>query len=119
MYWWALIMAVLANVAANAAFKLAMAGPGVRRDAPMLNTLGNGWLWAGAAAALLLVASYLYCLRGVPVTLVYPIVTGTSMVGLAVVGAVWLREPVTWQTATGIALVAAGTAFLASHGGTS
>ena len=113
MHWLALIVAVLANVAANVAFKKAMTG-GERIDgaSAMLAYLAEPWLWAGGLFAGLLLACYLYALQGIQLPVAYPVVTGLAMLGIAVAGITAFGEQVSVMRAFAMLLIVSGVVLL-------
>lgn len=86
VYWGALLLAAIANVAANTTLKIAMSSPASRPgQGLLLELLGRTSLWIGLAFCGVLLVSYLAALRGLPASVAYVTVTTLAMVGLVVV----------------------------------
>ena len=106
--WAALAAAVAANVGANLLLKHAVGrageGGGILQNPPVL---AAGVLLAGC-----LLGFYLVALRHLPVSLAYPVVTGTAMVGIAVFSAILFAEPLGAGKLAGIAGIVIGTVLV-------
>lgn len=114
-HWLALIICIAANILANIAVKRAM-------DATPLEVSWNGlvtavlqpWLWAGIALAGVVFLSYLYAIRGVPLSTAYPFTTSSATIGIALAGSLLFGETIGWRGALGIGLVLGGLMLLAT-----
>lgn len=97
---YALLIAVLANVAANLAFKKLMAGRSVGGGVEVaVDLLLNPWLWVGGVAAMLLLVSYLYALRFIHVAVAYAFVTSSALVLMTLISVFWFGQTLSpWQT---------------------
>lgn len=107
--WAALAAAVAANVGANLLLKHAVGragegGGGILQNPPVLA--------AGIVLAGCLLGFYLVALRHLPVSLAYPVVTGTAMVGIAVFSALLFSEPLGAGKLAGIAGIVIGTVLV-------
>jgi small multidrug resistance pump len=78
---------------------------GLRFSAGFTRTLPTLFALAAFAMALVIVARVM---RVLPVSIAYPVWAGGGTVGVAVLGIVWLGEPLTLVKGTGIALVLIG-----------
>lgn len=82
-----------------------------------LPSTGRGLLWsvlAGVAVGIAEVLTFLVFSRGAPVSLGTPVILGGSVVGVAVLGALVLREPLRLPQLAGMVLIVAGIALLSS-----
>lgn len=100
IYWFALIVAIFANIFSNVAFKRAMEGASFESGGSLLRTVGHQpWIWLGLGTAVILLGAYLFAIKRIPLSVAYPSVTGIAMVGIAVSGVVFLGEtfpPIKW-----------------------
>ena len=116
MYWLALIIAVIANILANVAFKKAVElTPSVKGASGFLSLLFQPWAWFGLCMATLLLGCYLYALRGIDLSVAYPVVTGLAMLGIALTGALFLSEALTGSKIIAIGLITVGV-FMLKYG---
>ena len=114
-HWLALLICIAANIGANIAVKRAM-------DGTPLELSWNGakamllqpWLWLGCTFAGVVFFSYLYAIRGVPLSSAYPIATSSAMIGIAMAGSLMFGETIGWKGALGIGCVLAGLLLIAS-----
>jgi multidrug transporter EmrE-like cation transporter len=109
MAWLALFVSVLANVGSNFALKrftndAASAGG----SEPVIILLLKPWLWVGFSLAGIVMLSYLVALRGLPISLAYPVATGFSAAGICLVGIFAYGEVVKLSTISGIILIVIG-----------
>ena len=112
-YWIAMYAAVIFNVGANYMFKIGMQSTEIGLSMGALKSMIlNVWLWLGGFSAVLLLGSYLYAIKGVPLSSAYPIVTGGAMVGIALVAALSLNEVMAPGKLAGIALVIVGVGMI-------
>ena len=116
MTWLAIMLCVLANITANLCFKRAM----TEVDMPLtlngaLQVLGRPWLWAGLLCASIVLTSYLYAIRGLPVGLAYSIVTSSVVVGTLLAGYVLFNEHLNAATIAGIVFVGIGVTLIATQ----
>lgn len=98
-FWLPLVLTILLTAAASMLLKLATAFQDYVRWATMTGSL---------ACYALAFVFYTMCLRNLPVSTVYPAVTGGSLVVIALGAAVFLREPLTYPKVLGMGLVAGG-----------
>lgn len=110
IYWSALLLAVCANISANVALKLAVLGFSGPLD--IRATLTAPWAWVGVISCILLLGGYLIAIRGVELSIAYPIVTGLAMVGIAIMGHVLFAEALNLQKLVGIGFIIAGVVVL-------
>jgi multidrug transporter EmrE-like cation transporter len=108
-YCGALVVAVIASVAANTAFKLAVASISSNSDkGAILQILSQVSFWAGLFFAALLLISYVSAIRGVAVSIAYVTLTSLAMVGLVVVDRGLFGVPVDIAKIFGMALAISG-----------
>ena len=114
-HWLALIVCIAANIGANIAVKRAM-------DATALEASWEGvkaivlqpWLWLGCSLAGVIFVSYLYAIRGVPLSSAYPIATSSATIGVALAGSLLFGETIGVRGAAGIGFVLIGLMLIAS-----
>jgi multidrug transporter EmrE-like cation transporter len=115
-HWLALVVCIAANILANISVKRAMdATPLEATWTGLRSALLQPWLWLGVALAGIVFASYLYAIRGVPLSTAYPFTTSSATIGIALVGSLLFGEMLGWRGVLGIALVLAGLIVLASR----
>jgi multidrug transporter EmrE-like cation transporter len=82
----ALVLAIAANIGANAAWKSAVSSLSPRAsESSLVQLLRNGYLWIGVALVAVLLVSYLVAIRQIPISVAYVAVSALAMVGLVVV----------------------------------
>lgn len=111
--WTALAAAVAANVGANLLLKHAV-GLGQKPEAGggSLLTQNPPVLVAGIMLAGLLLGFYLLALRHLPVSIAYPVVTGSAMVGIAIFSTTLFSEPLSLGKIVGITGIILSTVLL-------
>jgi len=113
MAWIFLTVAVLSNITSNMMFKLAMAGfPQERTFETLFRFAFNPYLWAGGLACVLLLSCYLLALRDLGLLMSYVFVISLSMVGISIASSIFLHEPVSLQSALGMALIVGGVTLI-------
>ena len=109
LYWAALLLAVLANVGANAALKAAMTSiPEDAGDGKWLAVLERGSFWLGIALLGVVFVSYLFALRSLPVSVAYVAITSLAMIGAIAVESYFYGIPVGLGKAAGICFIITG-----------
>lgn len=111
----ALGLAIAFNILANFSFKQAVR-PGLAQPAltVALGILGSAWFWVGIGCSVALLASYLYALRGLPLFVAYPAVTGLAMVGIAIVSTAFFGAALGFAQYLGVLCVILGIALLST-----
>jgi len=113
MYWFALFLAIISNGIANVAFKKAvMRAPVEEGIGGFLQLASEPWMWLGAFSACVLLGCYLYALKGIDLSIAYPVVTGLAMLGIVLTGIVFLGETISITKALGIVMVLIGVLLL-------
>lgn len=113
MAWIFLTIAVLSNITSNMMFKLAMAGfPQERTFETLFRFAFNPYLWIGGLACVLLLSCYLLALRDLGLMMSYVFVISLSMVGISIASSIFLSEPVSLQSALGMALIVGGVTLI-------
>ena len=113
-YWTALAIAIASNVGANVALKTAMTSLGQGGEGPfLLRALQQVSLWVGLALAGVLLLSYLFAIRHIPVSIAYISVTSLAMVGLLIADLTWFGQPVSLGKLVGVCLVIGGVWLIA------
>ncbi|WP_425403769.1 DMT family transporter [Hwanghaeella sp.] len=106
-------MAVVANAFSNIAFKHAVTAQPIDKGITgFLRLALEPWMWLGVTLAMVLLGCYLYALKGIPLSVAYPAVTGLAMVGVALGGALALGESFTLFKATAILFIIIGVVML-------
>jgi multidrug transporter EmrE-like cation transporter len=108
-HWLALFVCVVANVTANISFKRFVDATEIEpswRD--LVNIVLQPWLWAGLVTAVVVLGSYLYAIKVVPLGAAYPIVTSLATVGIFLAGAMLFGEPLKPIRILGVLLVIGG-----------
>jgi multidrug transporter EmrE-like cation transporter len=113
-HWLALFVCVIANVTANVSFKRFVDTAEIEPTwRSLLHLVLHPWLWAGLITAALVLGSYLYAIKVVPLGAAYPIVTSLAMVGIALAGAVFFGEAVKLTKILGVLLIIGGVLLVA------
>ncbi|MEM9342749.1 MAG: SMR family transporter [Pseudomonadota bacterium] len=107
-HWIALVLAIAGNVGANVAFKRFIQNA----DGTVLQAVKQPSLWIGLCLGGLLLVSYLYALRGLPLGLAYTFATSISIAGITLAGVLLYGETITLRSAVGIAVIMAGIVLL-------
>ena len=108
-----MLAATVFNAIANIAFKKAVTNvESSEVGTGLLRLLSDPWTWLGLISAVLLLGSYLYALRGIELSVAYPAVTGLAMLGVALGGAIFLGESLTFQKILAICLIICGVYLL-------
>lgn len=111
--WVALVSAVFANIGANLLLRYSMkAGSGQAAGGGDALVRSFPTLAIGLFLAALLLVSYLITLRHLPVNVAYPVVTGVSLIGIAVFSAVFLAEALRLVQVIGVASILIGTVLV-------
>lgn len=114
-HWLALVVCIASNILANVAVKRAMEQTTLDASWEGVKALVlQPWLWAGIVLAGLVFVSYVYAIRGVPLSSAYPITTSTATIGIAFVGAFMFGEQIGLRGALGIGFVLAGLLLLST-----
>lgn len=114
--WLAITLCVLANISANLCFKRAMAEIGTPLTIGAVKmVITRPWLWLGFLCASVVLASYLYAIRELPVGLAYSIVTSSVVVGTLVCGFLLFNESLAIRSLAGIFFIGVGMVLIASQ----
>tara|TARA_R110002167_G_scaffold145278_2_gene336218 strand:+ start:61 stop:432 length:372 start_codon:yes stop_codon:yes gene_type:complete len=109
IYWSALAIAIGSNVGANLALKVAMSSLGDADSGPfLLRVMQQVSFWVGLVLAGVLLISYLFAIRHIPVSIAYISVTSLAMVGLLIADLIWFGHPATLSKFFGVCLVIGG-----------
>lgn len=68
----------------------------------------NVFLFAGVALFVVNLAFYILALRGLPLSVAYPLMVGMSFLIANSAATLFLQEPIAWQQVVGYALILAG-----------
>ncbi|MEM9029859.1 MAG: hypothetical protein AAGC70_15975 [Pseudomonadota bacterium] len=108
-YWLALALCVLANISASVALKNFANGlPDKLSVAALLPAALSPSLWIGLMCGGILVSSYIYALRGLPLSLVYPLATGLTALGIISAGVFIYGEAIGFMKAIGLLFIICG-----------
>lgn len=111
--WLAIGIAVLANVVANITLKVAMTSAGEKAGVTAFSSaLSTGTFWLGVLSAGVLLLSYLYAIKSIPVGTAYVVTTSLAMVGIAFAENRFFGTAITAPKLFGILLVIAGIAVI-------
>ncbi|MFA5951921.1 MAG: hypothetical protein WC807_16725 [Hyphomicrobium sp.] len=114
MAWLFLAIAVIANIASNFSFKLAMSGfPADIEAQALIRFAFNPYLWLGALCCALLLGSYLMALREIELMVSYAFVISLSLIGLTLLSPWLLGTQLSLRSMIGVALVISGILTLA------
>ena len=117
IYWIVLATAVVANIGANTAFKIAVSSlPEGARLSSALKVFDKASLWIGLFLAGVLLLSYLIAIRQIPVSIAYATVTSLAMIGLVVVDSLLFDLTLSYVRLLGIGLVILGVFLLSGVG---
>jgi multidrug transporter EmrE-like cation transporter len=107
--WLPLLLCAAANIGANLALKQAVGGRALEFSwAALFAVLRDPFLWLGFVLAGIVLLSYLYAIRTLPVGLAYPMVTGMATLGTFFVGSLVFGDALTARAVGGVVLIAAG-----------
>lgn len=113
-HWIALALCVVGNVTANIGFKQLMTSISLEPSlATLWSVITSPWAWLGGFGSLLLLGSYLYAIRVLPIGIAYPMATSLGMVGVALAGTFLLGESLRTQAILGIACIMLGIVLIA------
>lgn len=105
----AILLCVLGNVTANVGFKRMVETANFEPTVPnAIALIANPWLWVGGGGSLILLGSYLFALRSMPLGVAYPIATSLGTVAVALAGVLLFSESLRATNVIGIALVVTG-----------
>lgn len=108
-HWLALLLAIAANISGNLALKQFSQQMSEPKDlGSLLTALTHPAFWIGGLSAGVVFFSYIWALRGVPLSVAYPIGTGVSAAGVLIAAALVLGESVGLAKIIGVGLVVAG-----------
>ncbi len=108
-HWLALLLCVVANVTANVSFKRFVDATEIEPSwHGLLQVILQPWLWAGFVTAGVVLLSYLYAIKVVPLGAAYPIVTSLATVGIALAGVLLFGEAMKVTKVVGVILVIGG-----------
>jgi multidrug transporter EmrE-like cation transporter len=106
--WIALGAGVVLNASASLFVKA-----GMRGDLPLAERIfRQPWLLLGLACFGLAFICYATALAKIPITVVYPVMTGLGMAIVTTAAALWFGEGITWTLIAGMALIVAGVAVI-------
>jgi small multidrug resistance pump len=109
----ALCLAVLANLGANLALKLATSRvPDQSVTNSVATLLKQPWTWIGIVCAFVLFVSYVLAIREIGLGLSYAVVTTLTLVLVTVTAAFAFQERLGLSTFVGIGLIILGLAIL-------
>lgn len=108
-HWIALLLAVAANIGANISFKYFIQHTEFNGFWPSLAAIiRQPTFWLGGCLGVGLLCSYLYALRGIPISVAYTTATSLSIAGITMAGVLFFGEAFGFRMAVGLAGVVAG-----------
>jgi multidrug transporter EmrE-like cation transporter len=108
MGWFFLVLAVMANICANASLKVAMAS----RPDNLQAAITSLPLWIGLICCSLLLVFYVQALARLPMSTCYSVVTVLAMIGLNIVGYMSFDEQLSVTKIAGVVLASAGVGMM-------
>jgi len=112
-HWIALLVAVAANVAANIAFKsfVQNADLGWNRSS-FFAAIAQPTLWMGLGLGIVLLGTYLYALKAIPISVAYTAATTLSIVAVTTAGILIYGEAFGPRLVLGVATVIVGVGLI-------
>lgn len=111
--WIALIVAIASNIGAVIAFKYFVDGVGDQlSSATIWAALRSPALWLAVGLGVVLLVSFLYAMRGIPLTIAYTAATCLTIVGVAAAGLFLFDETLNLRTGLGMVTVLTGVLLL-------
>lgn len=108
-YWIALFFTVAANVGANISFKHFIQNTEFNGLSASLSAIARQpTFWIGGCLGVALLTSYLYALRGLPISVAYTTATSLSIAGITTAGVLIYGEAFSPRMAIGLVSVVAG-----------
>ena len=107
-HWMALLVSVAANISSNFAFKRFTEETAATSPGNLQSLLLKPWLWLGVACAGVVMLSYLFAIRGLPLSVAYPVATGLSAAGICLIGSYVFGESIKLTSLSGIVLIVLG-----------
>lgn len=105
----AILLCVVGNVAANVGFKRLIETAKLELTFDnAVSLIASPWLWLGGGGSMLLLFSYLFAIRSLPLSVAYPIATSLGTVAVAIAGVALFSESLRPINMAGIALVVTG-----------
>lgn len=112
-YWIALIIAIAGNVGANIAFKQFMQNTELKRSwASVGVAFAQPSFLIGCSLGFVLLGTYLYAIKGIPLSTAYTVATSVSIAGVTAAGVLIFGETISLRAAIGIAVVLLGVALI-------
>ncbi len=107
--WLPLVLCAAANISANLALKRAVDGRALEFSwSALFAVLREPWLWLGLCFAAIVLLSYLYAIRTLPIGLAYPVVTGLVTLGTFFAGSLVFGDAINLRGLGGVAFIAIG-----------
>ena len=114
-HWIALLVAVAANIGANISFKHFIQNTEFTGLWSSLGAISRQpAFWIGLTLGLCLLGAYLYALRGIPISVAYPMATSLSIAGITCAGVLIYGEAFGARMAIGVVSVIAGVVLIAT-----
>jgi multidrug transporter EmrE-like cation transporter len=108
-HWLALFFCVIANVTANVSLKRFVQATDFEPTMQgLIQAVLQPWLWVSLFACGLVLGSYVYAIKVVPLSAAYPIVTSLATIGIALAGAFIFGESLKAAKIMGVLLVVSG-----------
>lgn len=112
-YWLALLLAICGNIGANIAFKKFTIETEISRSWSSVTTaLLHPMLWVGLGLGVMLLGSYLFAIRQIPLSAAYTLATSLSIVGVTTAGVFLFGETIGVRSVLGIATVIFGVGLI-------
>lgn len=112
-YWIALVVAIASNIAANIVFKHFMQTVEFKRSWSAVGAaLAHPSLWLGGFLGFVLLGSFLYALRQIPLGIAYTVATSVSIAGVTCAGALLFGEVISLRMIVGVVVVLLGVSLI-------
>ena len=112
-FWIAIFVAVVANVIANIAIKkTSQQAPADYPVELLLQIISSAWFWLFGIASGVLVLSYIYAVRGVPLPIAYSAVSGLALLLITLVSRYLFHSTLGFFDYVGMALIFLGVVAL-------
>jgi undecaprenyl phosphate-alpha-L-ara4N flippase subunit ArnE len=108
-------ISILLGGVAQILLKRGVSGEGTKRGASppwWLGLLRSGWIWAWLFSFLVATGLWLLAVAQLNISYAFPLLSASYVI-VAVLSRIWLRENVSWQRWTAIAVISAGVLLIA------
>ena len=112
-HWIALLMAIAGNVGANIAFKHFVLNTELKRSwASVGIAFAQPSFLIGLSLGFMLLGTYLYAIKGIPLSTAYTVATSVSIAGVTCAGVLIYGETIGLRAGIGVAVVLLGVGLI-------